>query len=298
MTPPLLAKSKKAEPKFSKVARRKGVPAKIAPILEAAAEQLYPDETLTVLDQRERFEETALRAVTGDAGNLELSFQFVDLLAGLVEKLGLARASDEPDIFRRIWIKSEEGKKLRGVVVRREDGEIAVFCPPSKKRIAPIGELLQLEYRGVKSSISYQLQVNDGVRLPNAYVLHLTRPAGQGAIGRVHKRFVVNLPGFVHRGTSADQQTEPIPCKLKDISFGGVCLKCSAEFERGSAVFLEAFLEDGSAKPFGIECTSSWARTTAEGNLVGLQFGELDDDNRARLEAVLKHLQDEEDAAA
>ena len=298
MTPPLLAKSKDRSQGFAKVARRKNVPAKIIPILEAAAEQLFEDDLHCVLEDRERFEEVALHAITGDAGNLELSFQFVDGLANLVEKLDLARASDEPDIFRRIWIKDKTGKKLHGVVVRREDGEIAVFCPPSKKRFAELGELLQLEYRGVKSAISYQLQINDTVRLPKAYVMHLTRPAGQGAVGRMHKRFVVNLPGFVHRGTATEKQSEPIPCKVMDISFGGVCLKCSAEFERGSPVFLEAFLEDGSSQPFGIECTSSWARTTAEGNLVGLQFGELNDLNRNRLEAVLKRLQDEEEAAA
>lgn len=298
MSPRLLGKAAVGGADFTKLARRKGVPSAVTPILESSAQVLYADDTLSILEDRERFEEAALHAVTGDAGNLELSFQLVDVLASSLEKLGLARASDEPDLFRRVWIQKEGGKKIRGVIVRRESGEIAIFCPPCKKQFAPLGESLQVEYRGVKSSIRYQLQLNDAVRLPKAYVMHLTRIAGQGAIGRMHKRYVVNLPGFVHRGSSAESLTEPIPCKLMDISLGGVCLKCSAEFEQGSPVFLEAFLEGGSSTPFGIDCTSAWARSTAEGHLVGLQFGELDEAKLDRLKAVLERLQAEQDRNA
>jgi len=165
----------------------------------------------------------------------------------------------------------------------------------AKKSFGELGCMLDVAYRGIKSAINYKLQLNDSVRLPNTYVLHLTRPTGQGAIGRLHKRFVVNLPGFVHQ-TNADESTsEPIPCKLKDISLGGVCLKCSAEFKPGASVYLEAFLKDGSVKPFGIECTASWMKNTPEGSLVGLQFGELDDASLQRLNAVLQHLQDKEE---
>ncbi|NQU48896.1 MAG: PilZ domain-containing protein [Planctomycetes bacterium] len=283
------------EESFATIARRHGLSRKLISILSATAKELYYDDMDAVLENRVQFEEVAQQAVTGHAGNLELSFQLVDALANATEKLGLTRASDEPDVFRRVWIQNEAGKRIRGVVLRRLKGEVAIFCPPAKKSFGELGCMLDVTYRGIKSAISYKLQINDSVRLPATYVLHLTRPAGQGAIGRLHKRYVVNLPGFVHQMNADGPNSEPFPCKLKDISRGGVCLKCNAEFERGTSIYLEAFLEDGSAKPFGIECTASWMKNTVEGSLVGLEFGDLDATNLERLSTVLQHLQDKEE---
>ena len=102
---------------FVEAARARGVPASVARRLERAAGQVSPEEPQKVLASRELFESTAIRAVLADGGNLELSFGDADKIAGAVEKLGLARTTDVPDPFRRVWV-SNAATRRRGVVSR------------------------------------------------------------------------------------------------------------------------------------------------------------------------------------
>ena len=244
-----------------------GVKARVARTLEPAALELFPDDPEDVLTSRACFERAAMHTVVGDAGNLELSFGLVDELASTVEKLELARASDVPDPFRRVWIVDEAGDRRQGVVLRCERGEVAVFCPPNHGGFTGTGSLMKVSYRGFSSSVEYELRLNDVVRLPAALVLHLNRPGGAGAIGRKELRLDVHLPGQVRALGAAEsiEPTAPLPCEVLDVSVGGLCIASELPYGAGQAVEIALELPDASPEPYRAMASICWNRTDASG---------------------------------
>jgi hypothetical protein len=276
---------------FLHAARKRGLPARAARALEAAAREAAPDAPDSIFDSRELFERAAALAVLGDAGNLELSYHLVDLLATTVEKLDLARSSDVPDPFRRVWVENESGTTRRGVVLRCASGEVAVLCPPSGKSIADIGAPLRLRYRGFGSAVDYELRLNDAVRLPGAQVLHLTRLDGLGAIGRVHPRYQVSIEGRLETDDGFDD-----PCAVLDISAGGVRVKSEHSYEVGQCVRATLALDDGDEVPFATRCEVRWVADLPHGQALGLLFDELPEPLSERLSSHLRQLASEQEA--
>lgn len=197
---------------FARTARAHGVRSRAVRALEPAARELFPDQPENVLASRELFEQAAKHAVVGIAGNLDLSFGLVDVLAGAVEALGLARASDVPDPFRRVWIRNDAGVRRRGVVLRCEGGEVAVFCPPGRDPFSATSDVVKMSYRGFSSAVEYDLKLNDAVRLPGALVLHLTRPESGGAIGRATRRVEVRIPARIQAAGAFGTRATCAPC--------------------------------------------------------------------------------------
>ncbi len=261
---------------FTRAARSRGVRSRVANALEPAARELFPNHPEEVLTSRQAFEQAAMHAVVGDAGNLELSFSLVDVLASAVETLGLARASDVPDPFRRVWVRSTSGARKRGVVIRCESGEVAVFCPPSQDRFTDAGHMLKLSYRGFSSSVEYDLMLNDLVRLPEAVVLHLTRPEGGGAIGRDQRRMTVDLKGKlrVPGAVESGEQANSISCQVLDASAGGLRIASDSPLAPGRELEVELLLP-GEEEPIALRTLVCWNRTDdSDRRTQGLQVTE------------------------
>lgn len=288
-----------AEPsdQFLSAARQKGLSVKLARTLQAAAHELFPEDPSSILGSRSRFEETALQAISHDLGNLELSFEWLDNLASAVETLDLARTSEMPDPFRRVWVENKDGARAQGVVLAVRDQEIAVFCPHTKKPLEKIGSAIELIYRESSSLVSYELMLNDAVRLPGTNVLHLKRRNGIGSIGRVTKRHEVETVGFVRMQSADGQPLSPTPCKILDISIGGARLGCSADFDKGTPLHLDVFLDDGISEPLSMQCTARWSQPVPEGHHIGVQFGDLSKPQSARLEEAMLALQNSQNTA-
>ena len=260
---------------FFAEARSRGLSARVSRALESAAYELYPEDPLEVFELRERFEEIATHAVTGDAGNLELSYGLVDDLASAVEKLGLARESDVPDPFRRVWISSHGGDRIRGVVLRCAKGEVAVFCPPGAQAPGRIGEVLRFDYRSFRSAVGYDLYLNDSVRLPEALVLHLNRPDEEGAIGREQHRHEIRIEAGV-RGLGdlgSPEWSNPRPCMILDVSLGGMRIASNLPFGRNHAVEIEFASTTDEGVQFLLPAVIAWNREDPEeGPCQGLEL--------------------------
>lgn len=266
---------------FARQARTLGLKDAVARLLEEPAQALSPDAPEKVFEDRSLYEAVALRAVIGDAGNLELSFGPVDLLANAVETLGLARASDVPDPFRRVWVDDGMGNRVRGVVLTQRGGEVAVFCPASAGPKTRIGELMSLEYRGLSSDVRFPLRLNDSVRLPGALVLHFTRPQGSGSIGRDNQRFAVDLSATVIG-------SEPFPCWIRDVSSGGMMMECSTAWPQGEELTIDMPLPDGGDGNFLVRVVVRWCREGQGDELKhGLEFVALPSASRVRLDRYL-----------
>ena len=191
---------------FQSEARSRGLSWSDARLIEPAAKIVNPEDPGLVLQSRELLERTALQAAVGDCGNLELSYKRVDRLARLFERLALARSSDIPDPFRRVWVASGHDDRTEGVALTCENGEIAVFCPPGARKLSE-GAVLDLSYRGFSSSVRFPLKLVDSCLFPGGLMLHLARPDGQGAIGRSQPRYDVRRDGSVHRRHLSPQCT-------------------------------------------------------------------------------------------
>lgn len=278
---------------FVRAARARGIRTRAARTLESAANEVSPGDPARVLDSRELFQEAATLAVVGDGGNLELSFSLVDGLASTVETLGLARSTDVPDPFRRVWVSNGSGQRIRGVVLTCRDGELAVFCPPAERSLSEIGGVLWLRYRGFDSSVEYDLQLDDAVRLPGALVLHLKRRSGQGAIGRSSVRYPTSLPGVIRVLDLTDDEAaaRPVSCVATDISTGGMALDSRIQFVQGERVRVELDLPDGNDSKFAAEAVVRWSRDSAPGiHGVGIAFANLPRPRADRLESFLQTL--------
>ncbi len=258
---------------FFRAARAAGIKRRVIRALEPATLELFAENPLRVLESREDFERAATLAVIGDAGNLELSYGLVDALAGAVQRLGLARASDVPDPFRRVWIEREDGRRKQGVVLRCAEGEVAVFCPPKHDDFLSGGPLLELHYRGFSSSVSYSLRLCDAVMLPGAHVLHLTRPVSGGAIGRTHLRVDVSLPGTLRVAQLDEREVALWPAEILDLSAGGLRVASNLPSEQGSTLEIEVPLSDGGERPLRLPVVVRWNRVDGQGRRTqGLQF--------------------------
>ena len=272
---------------FLHQARASGVPAHVARLLEAAAQEVCPQQPTRALESRELFERTAMHAAAGRGGNLELSFRTVDALAASVETLGLARASEVPDPLRRVWVESAETRRP-GVILACAEGEVAVLCPPRRRSIPETGSALKLSYRGFASKVEYDLRLDDPVRLPRGLILNLTRPEGRGAIGRAHQRFPVYLQGRVRANAEVGDSTLQ-PCEILDFSVTGVRMECAATFASGDTVWLELTLTDRS-EPFATSAVVRWARADGDRRSYGLLFSELSLASRERLDPFVATL--------
>jgi hypothetical protein len=271
---------------FVAAARTRGVPASVARKLERAAGQVSPEEPQKVLESRELFESAAIRAVLADGGNLELSFGGADRIASAVEKLGLARTTDVPDPFRRVWV-SKDSVRRRGVVLTHGRDELALILPHARERIGP-GCFVRLSYRGFTSAVEYELQVSDEVLLPGGLVLHLTRKSGAGSIGRSHHRFAVHFKAEV-RALAGDGQDAVIPCEVLDISLGGLRLEGPVSFSPGEHVRVDVPLRDGTDEPLRTVGEVRWTREASPARRsLGLEFTGLDEANAKRLARFLK----------
>jgi len=270
---------------FRRAARRRGLRSKVARILAPAARELSPNAPEDVLDSRELFEKAAMRAVIGEAGNLELSFRLVDALASALERLGLARESDVPDPFRRVWVESDSGMRNRGVVLRCQAGEVAVFCPPRGKSSEDIGSVLHVHYRGFSSQVGYDLRLNDAVRLPGALVLHLTRLEGSGAIGRSAYRYPVSLAALACGGDGKQEA-----CEVLDISSGGLHMQGTQAYDMGEIVHIEVQLGDADERPFTAQGDVRWIVESEGRHNHGLMFRDLPAPHVDRLMRFLRSL--------
>ena len=278
---------------FLAAARRKGLPSKVAKTLQPAAYDLYPQQPESILESRSRFEEAALRSVSKDLTNLQITFKTLEALATVVDTLDLARSGEVPDPFRRVWVKNENGDRERGVAFTVNDGELTVFCPPGSDFCAEIGSEIHLSHRESTSKVAYDLQLNDAVQLPGSSVLHLGRRGGGDSAGRVTKRYGVEIMGFIQEQAAADDQRTPIPCKILDISIGGARLECNFPFEKGTPVHLDVFFDDGISEPFSVNCIARWSSSDQDGKQVGLQFGDLENAHAERLENAIQLIQDD-----
>jgi hypothetical protein len=276
---------------FLRLARSRGVPLRVARLLEPAAEEICPQQPARILESRELFERAALHAAAGKGGNLELSFRVVDLLATTLETMGLARSSDVPDPFRRVWVRNESGSRWPAVVLACGDGEIAVLCPPRRSPIPDAGQVLRLSYRGFSSPAEYDLRLDDPVRLPRGLILNLVRLDGRGSIGRAHERFPVYFQAQVRRHPPETGGEELETCEILDFASNGVRMECATAFETGHGVWIEMPLPDGE-QPFATPAVVRWARAGSEGQRShGLLFTELSKASRERLDRFLETLQ-------
>lgn len=279
---------------FLGFARSRGVPSSVARQLESAAGVVCPQQPVRVLELRELFERAAMRAVAGKGGNLDLSFRVVDQLANALERLGLARSSDVPDPFRRVWVRSASGDRRPAVVLACAEGELAVLCPPSRGRLPEPGEVLRLIYRGFSSTAEYNLILDDPVRLPKGTILNLVRLEGRGSIGRAHERYPVYLQASLRRLGSAqlaqDEQDEIGPCEVLDISSSGVRVECAASIDVGQEVWIETSLPE-CADSFAAGAVVRWARAGSGAQRShGLLFTEFAGPGREQLDSYLRLL--------
>ena len=269
---------------FASEARSRGLTRRIIKVLEPAALHLNPDDPGLVLQSRELLERTAIFAAVGESNNLELNFQRVDLLAQAFELLGLTRVSDIPDPFRRVWVCSGLNQRIRGVALTCENGEIAVFCPPGAKQLGE-GTTLELAFRGFSSPISFPLKLNDSCLFPGGLMLHLTRPEGQGLIGRSEPRFHVQLEGAVNRR----HLTELLSCAVMDMSLSGLRMQSSARFDAQEILSLSLDLDDGIDEPLSCEALVCWTRRNDEDlHEHGLTFHDLHSQQLHRLQQFLQ----------
>ena len=278
---------------FVRAARARGLKTRVAKTLRPSAYEIAPKAPGSVLESRELFEQAAMRAVIGDAGNLELSFGLVDVLASAVESLGLARSSDVPDPFRRVWVENAAGERKRGVVFTCDGAEVCIFCPPGGDAVADIGSPLNLRYRGCSSSVAYELLLNDAVRLPGALVLHLTRFDGFGAAERKSDRFSVELAARVHfippgAGGTAEESGS---CTVLDFSSGGLQFLCDRLFEKGDVVALDVPLPEQGQEALAIRGAICWIGNASEaGHPHGIMFQDLTPQASENLERYLRGL--------
>lgn len=231
--------------------------------------------------------------MVGDHGNLELSFQRVNLLAGALETLGLTRASDVPDPFRRVWVSSQNGVRTRGVALTCENDEIAVFCPPGGTQVSDAGTIMKLSYRGFSSPVEFKLRMNDSCLFPGWLMLHLSRVEGSGRIGRQKQRFDVSLSGTVRDAPAdaADPGEGEQACEVLDISSGGVRMECARQYPEGIRVECAIWLTDGAAQAFTFEADVRWVRPGSQDREShGLLFANLSQENTRRLERYLERL--------
>lgn len=274
---------------FLREARARRLPARVARLLERSAAEICPQQPTRILESRELFERAAMHAAAGKGGNLELSFRTVDALATSVETLGLARSSDVPDPFRRVWVQGV-GTRRPGVVLACGDGEVAVLCPPARGVLPEAGSVLKLGYRGFSSTVEYELRLDDPVRLPRGQILNLTRTDGRGAIGRVHERFPVYLRARVQRREPGAAGFERVPCEILDFSASGVRMECNESFATGDALSLEIELPDGG-EPLATPAAVRWARAGSAGqHSHGLLFTDLSKPARERLDRFMATL--------
>lgn len=275
---------------FLSQARSRGVPVRVARLLEPSAQEICPQQPTRILESRELFERAAMHAVAGKGGNLELSFRTVDALATCVETLGLARSSDVPDPFRRVWVRSTDMRRP-GVVLACGNGEVAVLCPRRRGPMPEADSVLKLSYRGFSSTVEYDLRLDDPVRLPRGHILNLTRADGRGAIGRVHERFPVYFQAKVRRDQPGGAAgAELVPCEILDFSASGVRMECATAYETGDPVWIEVELPDG-AEPFAASGVVRWARAGSEGQRShGLLFTDLSKSGRERLDRFMATL--------
>lgn len=271
--------------------------------LESAARSLFSERPERVLNERESFESAATYAVLGEAGNLELSYGQVDDLATTAERLALTRASDIPDPFRRVWICGAGGERKRGVVLRREPNQIAVFCPPSRDSFLTTGDNLFLEYRGFEDGARLELELRDSVLLPNALVLHLTRPSA-GAIGRSQVRIDVQFAGTLRvalEGAPSNASAADLtlwPVKVLDISSGGVRIASEFPESSGREVELELDLPDETGPRIRLPAVLRWNRVDEHGRRTqGLQFGAVKPEDQRHYLRFLSRFVDEDELA-
>lgn len=269
------------------------LPKRLAKALMPSARALFPENPEIVLESRPEFERAASNAVLGDAGNLNLSYKLADAFAGAVEDLGFVSSVDTPMPFSRVWIADDAGATREGVVLRCEYDEIAVFCPPTTAPFRPSGPEMRLSYRGALNSTVFDLHVNDAVRLPEALVLHLTRPGGSGGIGRDKLRVHVNLVGGVRALGDVNllEWTEWHHCEVLDLSATGMRIQSDLPFPENQTVELTLVLDDGSHLPFEATAKIRWNRSDENGQRSqGLLLSDLDVDTSARYLAYVNHL--------
>ena len=162
-----------------------------------------------------------------------------------------------------------------------------MILPRARERIGA-GSFVRLSYRGFTSAVEYELQVGDEVLLPGGLVLHLTRPSGEGTIGRSHHRFAVHFKAEV-RALSGESQDVVIPCEVLDLSLGGLRLEGSVTFNRGERVRVDVPLRDGIDEPLRTFGEVRWTReATAARRSIGVQFTGLDEGSAKRLVRFLK----------
>jgi PilZ domain-containing protein len=273
---------------FLQAARHKGMPVKLAKRFRPAAMELYPQQAESVLETHERFEETALRALKPDLNSLEISFVEVDQIAQTLEHLQICPPSDVPDPLRRVWVKNGGGDRQRAVVLSCNDEEVTILCPAKGRHFAEKGTTVQISYPGTKGEMQHGLRLLDVVRLPHTQVLHLGQRNGGGFYGRTSKRHHVEIVGFVREIVHDDQQDSPVPCKIRDLSIGGVRLECRKTFDRGATLHLDIFLDDGITETFSVDCIARWSEAVQDGHRVGLQFCGLSQAHEERLEKVIQ----------
>ncbi len=264
---------------------RDRLPKRVSKALMPSARSLYPDRPEVVLESRPEFEAAAADAVLGDAGNLELSYKLAEAFANAADDLGFGPVSDTPRPFSRVWIMDAAGERREGVVLRCEYDEIAVFCPPTTGPFRPSSPKMRLSYRGAINPVEFDLHVNDAVRLPEALILHLTRPGGSGGIGRDKLRVHVNLVGGVRACGDVEllEWTEWHHCEVLDLSATGMRIQSDLPFGENQAVELTLVLDDGSHLPFEATAKIRWNRIDENGQRSqGLVLSDLDQDSSAR----------------
>lgn len=265
--------------------QRDRLPKRISKALMPSARALFPEHPEIVLESRPEFEAAAANAVLGDAGNLDLSYKLAESFASAADSLGFGPQSDSPSPFSRVWIMDAAGERREGVVLRCEYDEIAVFCAPTTAPFRPSSPEMRLSYRGVLSPVEFNLHINDAVRLPDALVLHLTRPGGNGGIGRDKLRVNVSLVGGVRALGDVQplEWTEWHHCEVLDLSATGMRIQSDLPFAENQAVELTLVLDDGSRLPFEATAKIRWNRADEAGQRSqGLILSDLDQDTSAR----------------
>lgn len=288
---PLRSESIGSDAAFQHRLRTAGLGRALCARLEATALEVTPGAPAELLKTRRGFEELARRCVASDAADLRLSYATVDALSRASERLGLARDGEEPHPFRRVWLQPEGSSRRRaGAIVRYRDEEVAVFLPSRRSLDLPLGNQLTMTYRGVTSSATFTLRLNDALRLPGAQVLHLTRPDGQGTLGRGSVRYDVHFGARVAPGGAGAEGFED--CTVRDISAGGLRLESAGAFEVGDLIQLELPLGDGVEAPLQLRAGVRWSGT-GEGGLqaIAVRFRDLSHAGDMRLQAFLRTLE-------
>ena len=250
---------------FVRAATLRGLPVKVARLLEPAALELHPDRPEAVLESRGLLQRAALKALVGDGGNLELSFEHADALAATMDALQLSQVSDVPEPFRRVWIATGTSDRTSGVVLTCEQGELGVFCPPETKKIPEACSSATLSYRGFTSSVELELRLSDSCRFPGGLMLHLSRKRGGGDIGRRQERLEVHFQATLGPPEPAAEQTEREPCEVLDISTGGARVACAGPFQSGLQRILTLPLPGEPGPPLSTLSAICWSRQDDRG---------------------------------